>query len=96
MNNDAICHQLKTHLEEHASLELARKLLHLLPPLDELDLRPHIGNRTNKGNLEAIQTWVKAIVNDHPTCCFELTLEHWHTRLVFDLLHKLNDDEGVE
>ena len=95
MNNKATYHQLKRHLEDYASRQLAKKLLCQLPIPQEFDLRPLIGNGQNSGNLEAIQTWIKAVMADHPTCCFELTFDHWHARLVVDLLNILNTGEDA-
>ncbi|WP_417783992.1 hypothetical protein [Terasakiella pusilla] len=95
MNNNkyALYMKLKKHLEVYASQQLAKKLLCLLPIDDSVDLRPLIGNGGNRNNLEAIQTWIKETISDFPTSSFELTLDHWHERLVCELMTKLHTGE---
>lgn len=92
-NTHSLYLQLKAHQEGYASLQLAKKLHCLLPLNDEIDLRPFIGNGKNRNNVEAIQTWIKITMTDFPASSFELTLDHWHERLVNVLLNKLYDRE---
>ena len=94
-NTHALYLHLKKHLEGYASQQLAKKLLWLLPIDDSVDLRPLIGNGKNRNNQEAIQTWIKETMTDFPSSSFELTLDHWHERLVCELMNKLNTGGDV-
>jgi hypothetical protein len=93
--NQTLYLKLKRHQEGYASMQLAKKLHCLLPINDETDLRPFIGNGKNRNNIEAIQTWIKETMTDFPSSSFELTLDHWHERLVCELLNKLNTGDEV-
>lgn len=76
--------------EDHARLQLAKKLQSMLPIHDRCSLVSLIGTPNDLSNLDALQTWIKEVMDYAPKSCLELTLDHWFQRLLHDLMYRLS------
>ena len=85
--------RLKNHCEKFARRRLAEKLLHRLPVENGQELVPLIGSPNCTNNTQALQVWIREVIDYAPVYSYELTLDHWHERLVCDLLTRIHQRE---
>jgi len=93
MKNRELCDRLKEHCESSARLRLAKKLLERLPVGNGQELVSLVGSPNCTNNTQALQVWIKEVINYAPVYSYELTLDHWHERLVCDLLTRIHQRE---